>query len=113
MRRRTGSGDNGEAPFFSFWLRLEPVEAELEHDRCGIVPEVDKPVFGEMLRGLRRSQTNTIILICCNSDDSADKDKKALHVEGAQSERAALLHRRLIIQIREQQREINKLFGKI
>ncbi|WP_349239084.1 LacI family DNA-binding transcriptional regulator [Petroclostridium sp. X23] len=44
-----------------------------------IVPEVDNNFFGEMIRGvIDITDKNDLTLICCNTDDSADKDLKAL-----------------------------------
>lgn len=44
-----------------------------------IVPQLDNSFFGEMLRGIiELTDRNGLTLICCNSDDNADKDLKAL-----------------------------------
>lgn len=44
-----------------------------------IVPEVDNPFFGELLRGITSIiDKHNLTMICFNSDDKAQKDKKAL-----------------------------------
>lgn len=44
-----------------------------------IVPEIDNPFFGELLRGASRiADQNNLTLMCFNSDDNAEKDYKAL-----------------------------------
>ena len=44
-----------------------------------IVPEVDNPFFGEILRGITSIvDKHNLTMICVNSDDKAEKDKKAL-----------------------------------
>jgi len=46
-----------------------------------IVPEVDNPFFGEILRGVTEViDRNNMSLICCNSDDDPSKDYKALEM---------------------------------
>ena len=44
-----------------------------------IVPEIDNPFFGELLRGASSiADKNDLTLMCFNSDDNAEKDYKAL-----------------------------------
>lgn len=46
-----------------------------------IVPEVDNPFFGEVLRGVTEIiDKNNLSLICCNSDDNPIKDYKAIEM---------------------------------
>lgn len=46
-----------------------------------IVPEVDNPFFGEVLRGITGIMDRyDLTMICCNSDDVAAKDLKALEM---------------------------------
>ena len=43
-----------------------------------IVPEIDNPFFGELLRGASSiADKNDLTLMCFNSDDNAEKDYKA------------------------------------
>lgn len=75
-----------------------------------IVPEVDNPFFGEMLRGITEiADKYNYTLICCNSDDSADKDKKALLMLKEHRVRGLLYTPAVDYTTREQQRESNKL----
>lgn len=74
-----------------------------------IVPEVDNPFFGEALRGITETADKyNLNLICCNSDDDAEKDKKALlmlkehRVQG-------LLYTPAVDYDTKEQRQINKL----
>ena len=44
-----------------------------------IVPEVDNPFFGEILRGITTiTDQKNLFIVCFNSDDMVEKDKKAL-----------------------------------
>lgn len=44
-----------------------------------IIPEIDNPFFGELLRGASSiADKNDLTLMCFNSDDNAEKDYKAL-----------------------------------
>lgn len=44
-----------------------------------VVPEVDNPFFGEVLRGITEiADKNDLTLICCNTDDNVKKDRRAL-----------------------------------
>ena len=46
-----------------------------------VVPEVDNPFFGEVLRGVAEiADKNDLTLICYNSDDNAEKDQRALNL---------------------------------
>jgi len=46
-----------------------------------IVPEVDNPFFGDILRGATKViDSNDLMLICCNSDDNMEKDLKSLRM---------------------------------
>ncbi len=46
-----------------------------------IVPEIDNPFFGELLRGvIELTDKNNLTLICYNTDDDAEKDCKALNM---------------------------------
>mgnify|MGYP000767976483 FL=1 len=46
-----------------------------------VVPEIDNPFFGEMLRGVTEiTDKNNLTLICYNTDDSAEKDYRALEL---------------------------------
>ena len=44
-----------------------------------VVPEIDNPFFGELLRGVTElTDKNNLTLICYNTDDDAEKDRRAL-----------------------------------
>lgn len=44
-----------------------------------VVPEIDNPFFGEILRGVTEiTDKNNLTLICCNTDDEREKDRRAL-----------------------------------
>ncbi len=44
-----------------------------------VVPEIDNPFFGEILRGVTEiTDKNNLTLICCNTDDDREKDRRAL-----------------------------------
>lgn len=44
-----------------------------------IVPEIDNPFFGEILRGVMEfTDKNDLTLICYNTDDDSEKDRRAL-----------------------------------
>ena len=44
-----------------------------------VVPEIDNPFFGEILRGVTEiTDQNNLTLICCNTDDEREKDRRAL-----------------------------------
>lgn len=75
-----------------------------------IIPEVDNPFFGEMLRGITEvADKHNYTIICCNSDDSAEKDKKALLML-KQHRVCGLMYTPAVDYTTEaQQREINKL----
>lgn len=46
-----------------------------------IIPEIDNPFFGEMLRGIMESiEKEGLTVMCFNSDDKKEKDEKALSV---------------------------------
>jgi LacI family transcriptional regulator len=46
-----------------------------------IVPEIGNPFFGELLKGASEIiDANNLTMICCNSDDSPEKDKRALNM---------------------------------
>lgn len=46
-----------------------------------IAPEVDNPFFGDILRGVTEViDQNGMTLLCCNSDDSLLKDRRALEM---------------------------------
>lgn len=51
-------------------------------DTIGVIlPELDNPFFGELLRGITEIiDSNGLTMICCNSDDSLKKDMKALEL---------------------------------
>lgn len=75
-----------------------------------IVPEVDNPFFGEMLRGITHiADLYSFTLICCNSDDNAQKDKKALLMLKEHRIRGLLYTPAVDYGTKGQQREINKL----
>ncbi len=75
-----------------------------------IVPEVDNPFFGEILRGITDiTDKNNYMLICCNSDDNAKKDKKALTMLKEYRVRGLLYTPAVDYTTDEQQRTVNKL----
>lgn len=46
-----------------------------------VVPEIDNPFFGEMLRGVTEiTDKNNLTLICYNTDDDMEKDRRALEL---------------------------------
>lgn len=46
-----------------------------------VVPEIDNPFFGEVLRGVTEvTDKNNLTLICYNTDDSGEKDHRALNL---------------------------------
>ncbi|MBA4700791.1 MAG: LacI family DNA-binding transcriptional regulator [Ruminococcus sp.] len=75
-----------------------------------IVPEVDNPFFGEILRGITEiADQNNYMLVCCNSDDSAEKDKKALLMLKEHRVRGLIYTPAVDYTTKEQQITINKL----
>lgn len=56
-----------------------------------VVPEVDNPFFGEILRAVTEIiDKNNLTLICCNTDDDMGKDLKALEMLKEQRVRGLL-----------------------
>ena len=46
-----------------------------------IVPEIDNPFFGEILRGVTEvTDKNNLTLMCYNTDDDREKDRRALNL---------------------------------
>lgn len=79
-----------------------------------IVPEVDNPFFGEVLRGITEIADNYhFTLICCNSDDSSDKDKKALLMLKEHRVVGLLYTPAVDYTTLEQQKEIKKLLNDL
>ncbi|TCS77434.1 LacI family transcriptional regulator [Muricomes intestini] len=75
-----------------------------------IVPEVDNPFFGDILRGITEiADQSNYMMICCNSDDSAKKDKKALLMLKEHRVRGLLYTPAVDYTTKEQQVSINKL----
>ncbi len=79
-----------------------------------IVPEVDNPFFGEILRGITEvADKYNLTLICCNSDDSADKDRKALLMLKEQRIKGLLYTPAVDYNTKMQQKEIIKLLNDL
>ncbi|CUX26136.1 LacI family DNA-binding transcriptional regulator [Clostridium sp. C105KSO13] len=75
-----------------------------------IVPEVDNPFFGDILRGITEiADKSNYMMICCNSDDSAEKDKKALLMLKGHRVRGLIYTPAVDYTTKEQQISINKL----
>lgn len=56
-----------------------------------VVPEVDNPFFGDILRAVANAiEDFQLTLICCNTDDSMEKDLKALEMLKEQRVRGLL-----------------------
>lgn len=79
-----------------------------------IVPEVDNPFFGEVLRGITQViDRNNLILICCNSDDSPKKDYKALEMLQEHRVRGLLYTPAADYSSKSEQKKIKKLLEDI
>ena len=75
-----------------------------------IVPDIDNPFFGEILRGVTEiADECSYTLICCNSDDSLEKDRKALMMLKGHRIRGLLYTPAVDYTTKEQRREIGKL----
>lgn len=75
-----------------------------------ILPEADNPFFGEILRGITEiADRYNLNLICCNSDDRADKDEKALLMLKEHRVRGLLYTPAVDYSTPGQQKRINKL----
>lgn len=74
-----------------------------------VVPEVDNPFFGELLRGITEvADESGYTLICCNSDDKPEKDKRALLMLKEHRVRGLLYTPAIDYTTLEQRKEINK-----
>ncbi|MGC4018223.1 MAG: LacI family DNA-binding transcriptional regulator [Muricomes sp.] len=79
-----------------------------------IIPEVDNPFFGEILRGITEiADESNYMLICCNSDDNAEKDKKALLMLKEHRVRGLIYTPAVDYATKEQQITINKLLKEL
>lgn len=75
-----------------------------------IVPEVDNPFFGEMLRGMTAvADEFEYTVICCNTDDVAERDYKALKMLREQRVLGLLYTPAENFTSQQQQKKINKM----
>lgn len=75
-----------------------------------IVPEIDNPFFGEVLRGASSiADKNELTLMCFNSDDNAEKDYKALKTLRDYRVRGMLYTPAIDYDTSEQKKTVNKL----
>ena len=75
-----------------------------------IVPEVDNPFFGEVLRGITSIiDKHNLTMICFNSDDDVEKDRKALKTLKDQRVTGLLYTPATDYSSSKQQKEINSL----
>lgn len=75
-----------------------------------VVPEVDNPFFGEVLRGITGIiDKYNLTMICFNTDDKADKDRKALKMLKDQRVAGLLYTPATDYSTSEQRKEINSL----
>lgn len=79
-----------------------------------IVPEVDNPFFGEILRGITEiADSHNLTLICCNSDDNQVKDEKALLMLKEHRVKGLLYTPAVDYESAEQQNVIQKLLADL
>lgn len=79
-----------------------------------LVPEIDNPFFGELLRGITEiADASSQILICFNSDDDLEKDRKALLSLKENRVRGLLYTPAVDYTTLEQQKEIDKLLKEL
>ncbi|MTI61370.1 MAG: LacI family transcriptional regulator [Firmicutes bacterium] len=79
-----------------------------------IVPEVDNPFFGEVLRGITEViDKNDLTLICCNSDDNPNKDKKALEMLKEHRVRGLVYTPAIDYSNKEEKRSLKKMLKDI
>ena len=79
-----------------------------------IVPEVDNPFFGEILRGITGiADSHNLTLICCNSDDNLVKDEKALLMLKEHRVKGLIYTPAVDYETKEQQSRINKLLADL
>lgn len=77
-----------------------------------IVPEIDNPFFGELLRGaISIADKNGLTLMCFNSDDSAEKDYRALKTLKDYRVRGMLYTPATDYDISEEKKKLNRLIG--
>ena len=79
-----------------------------------VVPEIDNPFFGEMLRGVTEiTDKNNLTLICYNTDDSAEKDYRALELLKENRVRGILYTPAVDYSSRNERKRLTKLFQKM
>ncbi|MCP1102688.1 LacI family transcriptional regulator [Aequitasia blattaphilus] len=79
-----------------------------------VVPEVDNPFFGEILRGVTEIiDRNNLSLICCNSDDDSKKDYKALEMLKENRVRGLLYTPATDYSDKKQKKRLEKLLNEI
>lgn len=79
-----------------------------------IVPEIDNPFFGELLRGASSiADKNDLTLMCFNSDDNAEKDYKALKTLKDYRVRGMLYTPAIDYDTSEQKKTVNRLIGSL
>lgn len=72
-----------------------------------IVPEVDNPFFGDVMRGVTEViERNNLMLICCNTDDDRGNDIKALGMLKEHRVRGLLYTPAIDYSEEEEQREL-------
>lgn len=79
-----------------------------------IVPEIDNPFFGETLRGITGVlDKHNLTMICFNSDDLIEKDRKALQMLKEQRIAGLLYDPAIDYDSSDQKKEINHLLREL
>lgn len=79
-----------------------------------IVPEVDNPFFGEVMRGVTEViEKNNLMLICCNTDDDRENDIKALGMLKEHRVRGLLYTPAIDYSEKEEQKELKIVLNEL
>ncbi|MDD3337765.1 MAG: LacI family DNA-binding transcriptional regulator [Lachnospiraceae bacterium] len=79
-----------------------------------VVPEIDNPFFGDILRGvIEIIDANNLTLICCNTDDNMDKDLKALEMLKEQRVRGLLYTPAIDYSTEEEKKRLGKILKEM
>lgn len=79
-----------------------------------IVPEIDNPFFGETLRGITEIlDKHNLTMICFNSDDMVEKDRKALRMLKEHRVAGLLYDPAIDYDLSEQKKEIGQMLREL
>lgn len=79
-----------------------------------VVPEIDNPFFGELLRGVTEIiDKNNLTLICYNTDDDAEKDRRALELLKENRVRGILYTPAIDYSTRGERKRLAKVFQEM